>query len=793
MSDAVSKQILDHLATEGYTPTRPRQLAKQLDLDGPHYGTFRDALRDLMDEGRIVLGSMGNVVLPAGLQAGGEMIGSYRHNAKGFGFVIPSDPTAKEDLFIPPGHQNTALTGDLVRAKVKYDGKRRGEDSFSGTILEVVERKHSRFAGTLSKVNDNWVVYPDGSAMTDPILTPDAAGKYIKPGTKVVVEITQYPDDTGRFMRGVITEVLGQPGEKDVDLKGIVIQHGLPGDFPDAVKDAASEALRNLADPKFRENRLDLTNEVVLTIDPPDAKDYDDAISMRKTDDGLLELGVHIADVSTFVTPGSPLDEEAHQRGNSTYFPGHVIPMLPEVLSNGVCSLQEGVPRFAKSCFIAYDRFGKPVRTAFSNSVISSAARLRYIEAQAILDGKDVIPHPDGDRKISDYDPKVVKLLKELDTLAKTIQKRRKEQGQLVLDLPQIDLVLDDEGKVVGTKEEDQSFTHTLIEMFMVEANEASARLYDKIGVPYLRRIHPGPDPEGEERLQHFVLVAGHKLPKDMDRHALQALLAKVRGTPEQFAINLAILRSISRAEYSPKAQGHYALASDNYCHFTSPIRRYADLTVHRLLDDYFKEIKADFRDGPVSPPPTDHKIKLRGAPTFDELVEIGRHISFTERRSEAAERELRQVKVLELLQDEVGNEYDGVVTGITNFGVFIQVTAYLTDGLCRYEDLLDDWWDVDAKSGRITGQRTNRKIQIGDVVVAKIVNVDVPNRELSLSIIDVKTRGTKPMPQKEKKKTKPTEKAKAAEKAKTRTGTAKRDQRSKTRDRKKKQHRRDK
>ncbi|MEM6560429.1 MAG: ribonuclease R [Planctomycetota bacterium] len=785
MKDAIRKQILEHVAAEGYTPSRPRQIAKALEVDADA-GGFRDALRDLMDEGRIVTGSAGNVLMPAELQPGGEFIGSYRHNQKGFGFVVPSDPNAHEDLFIPPGNQNGALTGDLVRARIKEAGKRNGRDSYAGTILEVLERKHSRFVGTLSKVGENWVVYPDGSAMTDPILTPDAAGKYIKPGTKVVVEITQYPDDTGRFMRGVISDTLGKQGEKDVDLKSIIIQHGLPEEFPQEVKDAASDALKALEDPALRANRFDMTDQTILTIDPPDAKDYDDAISLRHTDDGLIELGVHIADVSTFVKPGNALDLEAHHRGNSTYFPGHVIPMLPEVLSNGVCSLQEGVPRFAKSVFITYDKFGKPVRTAFSNSLISSAARLRYIEAQAIIDGEATIPHPDGDRTLDDYQPNVVELLLDMNRLAKTIQKRRREQGQLVLDLPQIELVLDGEGKVTGTTEEDDSFTHTLIEMFMVEANEASARLYDKLGVPYLRRVHPGPDPEGEERLVNFVRVAGHQLPKDMDRHALQALLGKVRGKPEQFAINLAILRSISRAEYSPKQQGHFALASDNYCHFTSPIRRYADLTVHRLLDDWFKKINADFRDGPIPAPRGQKKTDLN-SPTYDELVELGRHISFTERRSEAAERELKQVKVLELLSEQIGNNFDGVVTGITNFGVFVQISEYLVDGLCRYEDLMDDWWDVDAKNGRITGQRSGMKIQIGDVVDAKIINVDVAGRELSLSIADVKTRGMKPMPVKEKKKPKK-KKDNAKPKA---TGSDKRAARSKSRDKRKKNHRR--
>ena len=803
--DPIADQILSHVKSEGYTPQRPRQLAKALGLhDDPHYGSFRSALKDLMDHGRVIEGGQGNVLSPASDRSGDdgdEMLGSYRHNPRGFGFVVPNDPRAHGDLFIPPGRNMGALSGDVVRAKIHYRGQRDGKDSYDGEIIEVVERTHTRFAGTLARASggpndrDTWYVEPDGTTLTDPILTPDAGGRHIKPGTKVIVEITQFGEN-GDPPVGVITEVLGQAGDKDVDLQSVIVQFNLPEDFPQHVKDAASAVVADFDAAEEKKRRLDLTGDLIVTIDPPDAKDYDDAISLVKNRDGTWELGVHIADVSHFVKKGGPIDEEAYQRGNSTYFPGHVIPMLPEILSNGVCSLQEGVDRLAKSAFITLevknDGTAHPVGTAFSNSVLHSAQRFRYIEAQAIIDGKDTIPHPQGDRTVGDYDPAVVQLLKDMDKVARMIQKRRKQQGQLNLDLPQIDLVLDEEGKVTGTETEDDSFTHTIIEMFMVEANEAAGRLCDKMDVAYLRRIHPGPDGEGEERLKNFVAVAGHKLPADMDRHALQALLANIKGRPEQFAINFAVLKSLSRAEYSPKKIGHFALASENYSHFTSPIRRYADLTIHRLLDAYFDAAKADFSEGPVPPPRTGHDLsaKLR-VPSQDDLVEMGRHISFTERRSESAERELRQVKVLQLLEDHVGQDYDGVVTGIVNFGIFIQISAYLVEGLCRFDELMDDWWDVDPKQGLVKGQRTGRTIRIGDVVSAKIVNVDVPKRELTLAVLDVKTRGETSRPEKGKKGDAP-KLSETFEADKSRTGKDRRGQRSRSRDKRKKDHRRE-
>ena len=654
-----------------------------------------------------------------------EFVGSYRHNKRGFGFVIPSDPSDHEDLYIPEGENGGAINGDIVRAKITSRGQRGGKTIYTGRIMEILERTNSQFVGSLMKQGNTWMVVPDGNQFTEVIMTPDAATRYIKPGTKVVVEITEYPENGNRAV-GVITEVLGEAGAKDVDLKSVIVQHNLPEKFPEDVLAQARRAVESFDPEVERGNRLDLIDEIICTIDPDDAKDYDDAISLKQLDGGLWELGVHIADVSYFVTEGSPLDEEARKRGNSTYFPGFVIPMLPEILSNGVCSLQEGVPRLCKSAFITLDENALPVRTRFGNTLITSRKRLRYREAQAIIDGEKEIPHPDGAKSISDYSPEVVQLLMDMNALSRRMQKRRRQDGQIVLELPTVQLVLDDEGKVIDAVPEDQSFTHTLIEMFMVEANEAVARLLDGINAPFLRRVHPGPEVTDTERLRTFVMVAGHKMPKVLDHKSIQALLDNVRGKPESFAINLAVLKSLSRAEYSPEHVGHYALASENYGHFTSPIRRYADLTIHRLLDAYFAQVPAGKRK---------KHVDLENIPSYDDLVTLGKHISFTERRSADAERELRQVKILTLLKDKIGETFNGVVTGITNFGIFIQIREYLIDGLIRYEDLMDDWWDVDERSGVVRGQRTGTKIGIGDVKEVYITKVDLARRELGLAI----------------------------------------------------------
>jgi ribonuclease R len=778
MSEAFQTKILEHLKSADYRPQKPETVAKDLNVG---FHDFRDALKELIRAGRVVMGARQSIMLPEARSQEGLILGNYRHNKRGFGFVVPTDPTGHEDLFIPEGHNNGALTGDVVRAKITNKSQRDGKAMYTGKVTEIVTRGQKRFVGTLMKLHGEWIVAPDGNMLTDPILAADAATRHIRAGTKVVIELTKYPEN-GERAQGVITEVLGAAGQKDVDLKAVIVQFNLPADFPDEVKEQARRAVDEFDPEGEAGDRLDLTDQIVCTIDPDDAKDYDDAISLRHLANGNWELGVHIADVSYFVPVGSPMDLEARERGNSCYFPGHVIPMLPEIVSNGVCSLQEGVPRFCKSAFITYDQDAKPVGTKFANTVIHSRKRLRYREAQAILDKEAVIPHPDGDRTIKDYEPEVIRCVLQMEALSKRIQKRRIANGQINLTLPDTELVLDEDGKVVDAVPEDQSFTHTLIEMFMVEANEAVARLLNNLDVPFLRRTHPEPAPESAERLRNFIQAVGIKMGKEIDRKAIQALLHSVKGKPEAFPVNLGVLKSLTRAEYSPKAIGHYALASEHYGHFTSPIRRYADLTVHRLLDAYFEaRTKPEHAGGKNRK----KKIVLDDQPTFQDLVDLGKHLGFTERRGDDAERELRQVKLLELLSNHVGEIFPGVVTGITNFGVFIQLDTYLIDGLIRYEKLMDDWWEVDDRTGVARGQRTGKTIRIGDPCKVKIAKVDPARRELDLAVVELLGRGgagTAPVPGKHAPAGKPKHKP-AGQREEPRGGGTARNQRSKQRD----------
>lgn len=705
------------------------KLAKAMGIADAQHGDFHDAVDALRRVGRVVFGTDNAVMLP---HPPNQVTGTFRGNPRGFGFVVPDGPTTHGDLYIAKGDTQDAVTGDRVLCVVMPRGRREGKEAFGGRVLKIIERGNSRFVGQLRAEGGIWFVNPDGNTLHVPILVGDVGAKGARAGDQVVVEILQYPKD-GRPAKGVIVDRLGAQGEAGVDLASIIRQYHLPEGFPEEVLNHARQAARSYDPATEASSREDVTGLLTITIDPDDAKDFDDAITLVRLDNesrpsgraahrkptsrksassgAVWELGVHIADVSHFVTDDSAMDAEAHERGTSVYFPGHVIPMLPEVLSNGVCSLQEGEPRLTKSAFIRYDGQGRVLSARFANTIIKSAKRLTYRQATGIIEGR------------SGHLPKaVVEQVREMEKLARVIQQRRVAEGMIVLDLPAVDLVLDENGRVVDARPEDRSYSHTMIEMFMVEANEAVARLMDRLGVPCIRRIHPEPDDSSLEAMGRFMRAAGFAVPKRIKPADLQALLAPLAGKPEAYAVNLAVLKSMQLAEYSPKKVGHFALASKHYAHFTSPIRRYADLTVHRLLERYLTgRLKAHDRRG------------LEDVPDEESLFELGRHLSYVSRRAESAESELRTVKVLQLLTDHVGDEFEGVVTGVTNFGLFVQHPKYLIDGLLRIEDLGDDWWEADVKAGRIFGERTRQVFTMGTLLTVRMAEVDVSARQLNL------------------------------------------------------------
>jgi ribonuclease R len=703
MPEIFKNQIIKLLKHTDYEPLKLAQLAKKLDVSSEDYQEFKDAFDQLRHAGHVVVGARNMVSLPA---LAGQIVGTFRANPRGFGFIIPLEPNSHGDLFIPPTAKSDAMTGDIVIAKVKRQGKRGGEMRYSGEIIEVLERAQNRYVGTLVKHPEAWLVQPDGKSFFDPISVDDVGAKGAKEKDKVVVEILSYPTEKV-LARGVIVEVLGKAGRYDTEIKSIIYQYHLPGQFDAGCIEQTRQAAAGF-NPEKRGTRQDITDKVIITIDPPDAKDFDDAISIEKDSHGNRVLGVHIADVSNFVTQDSPLDVEAKARGNSAYLPGKTIPMLPEILSNGICSLQPDQKRFAKSAYITYDQQGNILSRSFANSVICSNQRLTYLQADGILKGHT-----------KDTSPEVIELLKEMEALSRVIEQRRRKNGMLHLDLPETELVFDKSGQVVDAHPADDSYPHTIIEMFMVEANDAVASLLDRLNVAFMRRVHPEPDPMSTKNLTRIVKAFGFSLPRNPDRKVIQDLLAAVKGTDRSFAVNMAVLRSFEKAQYAPLNIGHYALASAHYCHFTSPIRRYADLIVHRTLEFYLQH----------KPVPKEQE---------QNLAETGKHITFTEQRAENAERELKTVLTLQMLSKRIGEELDCIVTGLTGFGVFAQCKKFGIEGLVRMAALGPDQWKYDEKTQCIVGERSGCSIRLGQAMKVRIVSVNVPGRQLDVSPVEL-------------------------------------------------------
>ena len=702
--ELLKKQILTALTRKDYTPVGPRRLATDMGVPKEQFDQFQAALENLRQNKQVVIDAKKNVDLPA---MGHRVIGTFRANERGFGFIIPLSLNAYGDLYVSPEDTAGAMNNDVVTARAVKKGHRGGQARYSGIITDIVERGSDRFVGTLTRNKGLWLVQPEGKGFYRSILVDDAVASGAKENDKVVLEIVSYPTEN-MPARGAIVEVLGEAGQYDAEIRSIMTRYGLGDDFDDECRQQARQATEQFQ-PEQIDGRSDICDEVVITIDPPDAKDFDDAISLKKDKAGNWQLGVHIADVSTFIEQDSPLDKEARIRGNSVYLPQKVIPMLPEVLSNGICSLQPDQKRFAKSAYIAYDAEGNILGSEFDNSIICSKKRLTYLEADAILKG-----HAEG------YPGEVVALLKDMETLARAIEKRREKNGMLHLDLPETELVYDEDGCVIDAEPADDSYPHTMIEMFMVEANEAVAGLLDRFGVPFMRRIHPEPDAMTTKNLGRFVRVCGLKIPRHLDRAAIQDLLAAVKDTPLSYAVNIHVLRSMQKAEYAPLHIGHFALASTHYCHFTSPIRRYADLLVHRLIDCYVK--------GQLN------KIGPDEVLTESELIEIGKHITFTELQAANAEKELKTVLILQMLSGRVGQDMDVIVSGLTNFGVFVQCTKFGIEGMIEPGDLGLDEWKYDERMQAIVGKWSGESVHLGQAMKVRIAAVNVPARQLFLA-----------------------------------------------------------
>ena len=697
-------KVLGLVGRADYKPQTLKALARRFEVAGEDYPEFRSVVKGLVKSGRLEIAKDKTLRKPG---AQGQILGVFRRSAKGFGFVRPQGAADRsEQIFIPANAGKDASSGDEVVVKVVKKPNGPGMNP-EGRIIQVLTRASGVFVGTYYERVGSGFVKIDGTTFHDPIYLGDPGAKGAKPGDKVAIEMVRYPSPALEG-EGVITEVLGPRGMPGVDTLAVIRAFNIPDVIDDAVLDEAREQAKFFSEDHV-EGRVDLRETLTVTIDPATARDFDDAISLSRDDRGFWSLGVHIADVSHFVRPGSELDVSARNRGTSVYLPDRVIPMLPEVISNSLASLQAGRTRYTMSALMEFNAEGVRTHSEFARTAIRVDHRFSYEQAFAVM--KEPSAAHEG------VAPEVAALLGTMLELAMVLRKRRFARGALELSMPEVEIDLGDRGEVVGAHLASHDESHQVIEEFMLAANEAVATHLSEKGVGFLRRAHPDPEPRKLEEFAEFARSLGIKIDQPQSRFELQRVLAETAERPEAPAVHYGLLRSLKQAAYTPEDQGHYALASDNYCHFTSPIRRYPDLQVHRQLAALLEGKK-----------PKSH---------HDELVVLGQHCTRTERRAEAAERELTKIKLLTYLETRVGEDVHAVVIGVEDFGLFCRLVELPAEGLVHIRSLGDDYFYLEPETHTLIGRRSGRRHRLGDRVQVRIVRVDVDRRELDLVLTE--------------------------------------------------------
>ncbi|WP_374104070.1 ribonuclease R [Bacillus sp. ISL-18] len=702
---------------EAYKPLTVQELEEAFGIqDSGDFKEFVKALVQMEEKGLVVRTRSNRYGLPQKMNLiRGKLIG----HAKGFAFVVPDEP-GMDDIFIPPNETNTAMHGDIVLARVSSEtsGTRR-----EGSIIRIIERGVQQIVGTYVESKSFGFVIPDDKKFANDIFIPKNASKGAVEGHKVVVKLVTYPDGR-KSAEGEVIQVLGHKNDPGVDILSVIHKHGLPMAFPDDVLTQANETPDTIDESELA-NRRDLRNETIVTIDGADAKDLDDAVTVTKLDNGNYKLGVHIADVSYYVKEGTPIDVEAEERATSVYLVDRVIPMIPHRLSNGICSLNPRVDRLVLSCEMEISSEGTVVSHEIFQSVIKTTERMTYYDVNRILTDKD-------EETRARYES-LVPMFEMMEELAEILRNKRMKRGAIDFDFKESKVLVDEEGKPTDVVLRERSVAERLIEEFMLAANETVAEHFHWMEVPFIYRIHEDPKEDKLRRFFEFITNFGYIVKgtaNDVHPRALQEIIEEVQGKPEEMVISTVMLRSMQQAKYYPESLGHFGLSTEFYTHFTSPIRRYPDTIVHRLIRTYLIEGKIDSA--------TQEKWNAR-------LPEIAEHSSKMERRAVDAERETDELKKAEYMEDKIGVEYDGIISSVTNFGMFVELPNTI-EGLVHVSYMTDDYYRFDERHYAMIGERTGNVFRIGDEITVRVVKVNKDERSIDFEIVGMKgTRRERP------------------------------------------------
>ena len=714
MSEMTKDQLLTYMREEADKPLSLKDLEEVIGLeDSSQFKDFVKMINELEEEGKLVRTRSNRYGLPEKMNL---RTGSVIKHPKGFAFVKTGE--GEDDIYIAASDMEGAMNKDkvLVRLNQNSNGSRQ-----EGIIIRILERGVKTTVGTYVDNKSYGFVVSDDKRIPNDIFIPKNQEGGAVDGHKVLVEITKYPEGRNSA-EGHVLEVLGHKNDPGVDIISIIYKHGLPGEFPEEVIEQAN-SVPNEIHPDELENRRDLREETIVTIDGADAKDLDDAVQVKKLDNGNYLLAVHIADVSYYVKENSPIDKEAFERATSAYLVDRVIPMIPHRLSNGICSLNPQVDRLTLSCDMEINQDGEVVNHDIYQSVINTTERMTYTDVRKIL--------LEEDEEVSKrYEP-LIPFFKQMEELAEILRNKRFKRGAIDFDFKEAKVIVDEEGTPTEIAIRQRSVAERLIEEFMLAANETIAEHFHWMKVPSMYRIHEDPDEAKLNKFLEFITNFGYVVKgaaNTVHPRALQELLQQVKGEPEEAVISTVMLRSMKQAKYDPENVGHFGLSADFYTHFTSPIRRYPDLIIHRLIRTYLIEGK------------TDDKTKEK----WDSVLgDIARQSSELERRAEEASRETDELKKVQFMQDKVGEEYEGIISGVTNFGLFVELPNTI-EGLVHVSYLTDDYYHYDENQYAMIGERTGNVFRIGDEIDVRLINVNVEERVIDFEVVGMKPRKVK-------------------------------------------------